>query len=106
MAPTDEIRITGPTLKVVKLLLEKPLEGRSGADISRAVGVGSGTLYPLLARLENAGWLQSDWEAVDPAEIGRPRRRFYKLTGLGQTSASRALAEFQVAPGALQWNWS
>jgi DNA-binding PadR family transcriptional regulator len=86
------------------LLIEKPLEGRSGADISRVLGIASGTLYPLLARLEVAGWLKSEWERVDPAEAGRPRRRFYKLTGHGQTSASRALAELQTSPGVLVWN--
>jgi len=100
----SDIRLSGPTLKVLKLLIEKPRQGRSGADISRALHISSGTLYPLLARLENAGWLGSEWETIDPSEAGRPRRRFYKLTGLGQTRASRALAELQTAPGVLVWN--
>jgi hypothetical protein len=49
-----DIRLSGPTLKVLKLLIEKPLEGRSGADISKSLNISSGTLYPLLARLETA----------------------------------------------------
>ncbi len=100
----DEIRLSGPTLKVLKLMLEKPREGRSGAEISRALGIGSGTLYPLLARLENADWLRSEWEQVNPSEVGRPRKRFYKLTGQGQTRARKALAEFQTGSGVLVWN--
>jgi DNA-binding PadR family transcriptional regulator len=100
----DEIRLSGPTLKVLKLMLEKPREGRSGAEISRTLGIGSGTLYPLLARLENADWMRSEWEQVDPSEVGRPRKRFYKLTGQGQTRARKALAELQTSPGALVWN--
>lgn len=100
----DEIRLSGPTLKVLKLMLEKPREGRSGAEISRALGIGSGTLYPLLARLENADWMRSEWEQVDPSEVGRPRKRFYKLTGQGQTRARKALAELQTASGVLAWN--
>jgi PadR family transcriptional regulator PadR len=100
----NHIRLSAPTLKVLKLLLEQPRLGRSGADISRSLRIPSGTMYPLLARLERAGWLRSEWEAVEPAEAGRPRRRFYQLTGHGQTSASRALAELQTAPGALVWN--
>ncbi len=100
----DEIRLSGPTLKVLKLMLEKPREGRSGAEISRALGIGSGTLYPLLARLENADWMRSEWERVDPSEVGRPRKRFYKLTGQGQTRARKALAELQTSSGALVWN--
>jgi PadR family transcriptional regulator PadR len=100
----DEIRLSGPTLKVLKLMLEKPREGRSGAEISRALGIGSGTLYPLLARLENADWMRSEWEQVDPSEVGRPRKRFYKLTGHGQTRARKALAELQTGSGVLAWN--
>jgi PadR family transcriptional regulator PadR len=99
-----QIRLSAPTLKVLKFLLEKPLLGRSGAELSRTLGIASGTLYPLLARLENAGWLNSEWETVDPSEAGRPRRRFYKLTGQGQTRASMALAELQTSPGVLVWN--
>jgi hypothetical protein len=34
----------------------------------KATKVGSGTLYPMLARLEAAGWLTSEWEVVDPSE--------------------------------------
>src|SRR4029077_20668598 len=94
-------RLSGPTLKVLKLLIEQPRQGRSGAEMSRALGISSGTLYPLLARLESAGWLNSEWETIDPSEVGRPRRRFDKLTGLGQTRASTALAELQAAPGVL-----
>ena len=99
-----DIRLSGPTLKVLKLLIEQPRQGRSGAEMSRALGISLGTLYPLLARLESAGWLNSEWEMTDPSEVGRPRRRFYRLTGLGQTRASRALAELQTAPGVLAWN--
>lgn len=99
-----DVRLSGPTLKLLKLLIERPLHARSGADMARLTGIGSGTLYPLLQRLENAGWLKSDWEEVDPAEVGRPRRRYYRLTGDGQTKAIRALSEFQTAPGVLAWN--
>jgi PadR family transcriptional regulator, regulatory protein PadR len=99
----NEIRLSSPTLKVLKLLIEKPRQGRSGAEISKALNIASGTLYPLLARLETAGWLDSEWETIEPSEAGRPRRRYYKLTGHGQTRANQALAELQVAPGALSW---
>src|SRR5439155_12302784 len=60
MAPV--VRMSGPTLKVLKMLVEHPQEGRSGAEISKLCSIGSGTLYPLLQRLENAGWLASEWE--------------------------------------------
>jgi DNA-binding PadR family transcriptional regulator len=98
------IRLSGPTLKVLKFFLTKPRAGRSGAEISRETQVGSGTLYPMLARLEQAGWLTSEWEIVDPKEVGRPRRRYYKLTGLGQKKATEAFVDFQVPAGELAWN--
>jgi len=99
----QDVRLTQPTLKVLRFLLEKPREGRSGAEMSKATRVGSGTLYPMLARLEAAGWLTSEWEAIDPREAGRPRRRFYKLTALGQNNARAALADLQMAAGELAW---
>lgn len=98
-----QIRVSRPMLKVLKMMIERPLTPYSGADIAREVGLGSGTVYPLLQRLENAGWLKSEWENVDPVEAGRPRRRHYKLTGRGQALAAKALAEVQTAAGVLAW---
>jgi DNA-binding PadR family transcriptional regulator len=98
------VRLSGPTLKVLKLMLEKPREPLSGAEMSRQAGIGSGTLYPLLARLEQARWLRSKWEDIDPREAARPRRRYYTLTGLGQNKANEALRELQMPAGRLAWN--
>lgn len=98
-----QVRVSRPMLKVLKMMIEKPQTPYSGADIARQADIGSGTLYPLLARLENAGWMRSEWEQVDPAEAGRPRRRLYKLTGHGQTLAAQALAEVQTTAGVLAW---
>jgi PadR family transcriptional regulator, regulatory protein PadR len=100
----NDVRLSAPTLRVLRWLLEKPLREVSGAEISRAVGVSSGTLYPLLARLERVSWLTSNWENVDPSKAGRPRRRFYKLTGPGQARALSALRELQLNSGELVWN--
>jgi PadR family transcriptional regulator, regulatory protein PadR len=102
MAPN--IRLSRPALRILKLFLEEPSERKSGADISRALLISSGTMYPILARFHDAGWLTSEWETIDPAEAGRPRRRFYRLTALGRNCASKELADLQTAPGALVWN--
>jgi PadR family transcriptional regulator PadR len=99
----SQVRVSRPMLMVLKMMIEKPQTPYSGADIARQIGLGSGTLYPLLQRLENAGWMKSEWEEVDPAEAGRPRRRLYKLTGHGQTRAVQALAEVQTAPEVFAW---
>ena len=102
----QDVRLTQPTLKVLRFLLEKPREGRSGAEMSKATGVRAGTLYPMLACLEQAGWLASEWELADPNILGRPRRRFYELTALGQRGITNALAELQTpaVSGQVAWN--
>ena len=99
----DDVRLSQQGLKVLRFLMETPREGRSGAEMSKATKVGSGTLYPMLARLEAAGWLKSEWEVIDPSEAGRPRRRFYRLTAVGQNSARAALADLQMTAGELAW---
>lgn len=44
-----------------------------------------GTLYKALERMQRAGLLESRWEDPDAAAAeGRPRRRLYRLTGLGE----------------------
>lgn len=100
---SSEPRLTGPMLKVIGALLSSgPLE-LSGADISRATKLASGTLYPILFRLERAGWLESRWENDDPTALGRPRRRFYQVTALGARSARAAVMELEPAFGWIAW---
>jgi PadR family transcriptional regulator PadR len=56
-----------------------------GYDLCRQGGVKSGTLYPLLIRLEEQGYLEAEWQA--PAEPGRPPRHAYRLTATGRALA-------------------
>src|ERR1700735_5561028 len=79
----ETVRITTQTLRVLGAFTTSKLDELSGAEIAKSTGLQSGTLYPILARLEQAEWLDSRWEAGDPRELGRPRRRLYQLTGLG-----------------------
>jgi PadR family transcriptional regulator PadR len=97
-----ELRITAPTLKVLSTFMTRPDDDLSGADIGRQTKLASGTLYPILLRLEQAGWLDSHWEHGTPQVLERPRRRFYRLTGLGAKKAKSAFREIQ-AIGELVW---
>jgi PadR family transcriptional regulator PadR len=99
----SEVRLSERGLRVLRIMLENPRQARSGAEIGRATKTGSGTLYPMLARWEAAGWLSSEWEAVDPSEAGRPRRRLYRLTGEGQRQARAALTRLQLPWGKTAW---
>jgi len=97
-------RLTTQTLKVLGVLMSRKQGEFSGADIARTTQLASGTLYPILLRLEQAGWAASRWEDGDPRELGRPRRRFYKVTGIGASKARSAFREMKVfTQGALAW---
>ena len=49
----------------------------------------SGSLYPMLARLEQAGWLTKGKENIDPHAEGRPPRLHYTISGAAVTAARR-----------------
>ena len=89
-----EVRMSLQTLKVLEAFLENPTDQLSGADLLQRGQLASGTLYPILLRLESAGWFVSRWESVDPSSAGRPRRRFYRLTPTGLRRASEVFASF------------
>jgi DNA-binding PadR family transcriptional regulator len=82
------------TLRVLEAFLENTGDELSGADIATRGHLASGTLYPILLRLESAGWLASHWEKVNPSEVGRPRRRLYRLTAKGVRRSSEVFATF------------
>jgi PadR family transcriptional regulator PadR len=98
---TKEPRLTTQTAAVLEALIKHP--DSSGADIVRMTGLKTGTLYPILMRLEDAGWLHSEWEEGEPQLLGRPRRRFYSVTGVGLSCARRQAQTQQVAFGRLAW---
>jgi DNA-binding PadR family transcriptional regulator len=85
--------MTLQTLAVLQAMLDAPAEAHYGLEIAGAVSFPTGTVYPILARLEQAGWVSSAWENVSPAAEGRPRRRLYTLTGSGARAAREALAD-------------
>lgn len=74
------------------LVLQALTEGYVyGFDIMRVTHLPSGTVYPLLRRLEAAGFLESSWEDTEAAhEAGRPARRYYRATSRGRTALARA----------------
>lgn len=84
------VRLTRPTALVL-LALSRGV--RHGFDVLDATGLPSGTVYPILRRLETAGLVKSRWEAVQIArDEGRPPRRYYELTGAGAEALAEALA--------------
>jgi PadR family transcriptional regulator PadR len=86
------IRMTIPTQRVLAVLLTEPSRELYGLQIGDTAGLPSGTVHPILARLETLGWVESRWEQIDPHKEGRPARRYYRLTKDGQDAAPSALA--------------
>jgi DNA-binding PadR family transcriptional regulator len=92
-----DVRMSLQTLRVLEAFLEEPGEQLAGADVARRGHLASGTLYPILLRLESAGWLTSRWENIDPSDAGRPRRRLYRITPTGLRRAAEVFATFNRA---------
>ena len=92
MTSTREPRMTLATQLVLGVLLADPSSDHYGLQLSDRAGLPSGTIHPILARLEVLGWLESSWEEIDPRVEGRPARRYYRLSASGAESARSALA--------------
>jgi len=89
----EDLDITPKMANVLKVFLENPAEPRYGFELMRLTGLASGSLYPMLARLERAGWLTRGREDIDPHVQGRPARLHYTITGSAVTAAHLELAE-------------
>ena len=85
-------RVTLQTQLILQALLRDPGRELYGLELSEETGLLPGTAYPILLRLENAGWVTSRWEDIDPHAEKRPARRYYRLTASGAPQASAALA--------------
>ncbi len=85
--------MTVTTVEVLQTFVRDASSERYGLEVMALTGLPSGTVFPILARLEGLGWLESGWEDVDPAAVGRPQRRYYRLTQEGLERAEAALAK-------------
>jgi PadR family transcriptional regulator PadR len=93
----DERRITRQTEQIFEVLMSDPRREWSGSQIAPATGIKTGTLYPALLRMERFGWLSWSWEdEVRAGAEGRPRRRFYRLTGEGERVAEKIASEAEA----------
>ena len=82
------------TTTLLFTLAEDPTAWQHGYELCQATGLKAGSLYPILMRLADRGWLEAKWETEIPA--GRPPRHLYRLTATGRTQV-RELARAQAA---------
>jgi PadR family transcriptional regulator, regulatory protein PadR len=99
----QQIRITVAVATVLQAFLDDPTQERYGYDLMKATGYPSGKLYPILARLNAAGWL--DRRRQEPDAPDRPVRYPYRVTPDGLTAARHALAELQQQLGMGKQSW-
>ena len=92
------------SLELIVLHLLEPREAYGYEIVSKvtdrtngALGVTDGTLYPVLYRLERAGWVDVRWET--PAR-GVPRK-YYRLTAAGREELARLKGEWQAFVSAM-----
>lgn len=95
MGKDGSFRVTEATLDVLEALLG-PDEELYGLKIAKAIERPTGSVFPILARLEQLGWVVSEWEPGDPSTRG-PRRRFYRLSPDGLGEARSLLTERRPA---------
>lgn len=82
---------TYTTAQVARALMSDPDGRHWGTDIRKRSGVRTGTLYPILWRMLEAGWLEDDWEDRAQA-VSRPPRRYYKITASGKVALAALAA--------------
>jgi PadR family transcriptional regulator PadR len=88
------VRVTYPTTLVLHALLEGY---HYGFDIMDATALPSGTVYPILRRLETEGYARSRWEKDTLARREqRPPRRYYELTASGRSAAREAVSRYRA----------
>jgi PadR family transcriptional regulator, regulatory protein PadR len=78
-------RSSSQTLTVLMALLEQPQQWQYGYELSKSTRLKSGTLYPILMRLSDQGFLHSRWK--DAEQVGRPPRHVYRLSASGTAFA-------------------
>jgi PadR family transcriptional regulator, regulatory protein PadR len=88
----QDLDITPKMAKVLKVFLEDPSKSRYGFELMRRTGLSSGTVYLMLARMEEAGLLTSGKEDIDPRSEGRPARRCYTISGAAAAAVHVQLA--------------
>jgi PadR family transcriptional regulator, regulatory protein PadR len=88
------VHLTRPTTLVLHALASGV---GHGFDIIDATGLPSGTVYPILRRLEREGLVSASWEDVEIArEEQRPPRRYYELNPAGKAILGTALRKHPV----------
>lgn len=102
MNPTPDLLQGTLDLLILKTLSLGPQHGWGVAQriqqMSRELlQINQGSLYPALHRLEEQGWIESEWGVSD----NNRRARFYRLTAAGRKQLHAEIAEFEKVTRAI-----
>lgn len=86
------------TRVLLAALLDRSHQWRYGYDLSKETGIKSGTLYPLLMRLCEQGFLDSMWQ--ESGRLGLPPRHAYRLTVKGMILSQEQARDTVASPAA------
>ena len=86
-------KLSPQTLAVIKYMIDRPKADYYGLELIEATGMPAGTIYPILTRLEEVGWIGGEWESFDRKDKGRRRRRYYVMTAAGKKDGKKYLAD-------------
>jgi len=95
LSPTEQ-EIESSDLNVLGAMLDDAMAWHFSLRLAGTAKIAPGRIYPTLARLERAGWLESRWEHTGGTE--GQRRRMYRLTGLGARVASANVKALRRTP--------
>ena len=100
----DQIELLQGTLDllILKTLVLEPMHGWGIAQRIQQISqdvlqVGQGSLYPALHRLEQRGWIGSEWSTSD----NNRRAKFYSLTRAGKNQLEKELGEWERLSAAI-----
>jgi DNA-binding PadR family transcriptional regulator len=89
----DEVKLTHTSALVLKVISGGC---NYGFDIMERTGLRSGTVYPILRRLEESGLIVARWEPEAAQQLQRPQRRYYKLTRGGERALVKAALRYPL----------
>ncbi|WP_230294272.1 PadR family transcriptional regulator [Deinococcus sp. 6GRE01] len=91
--------MTSNILKVLGVLSGDSTGQLYPLELSKRAHVNVGSVYAVLDRLEQAKYVQSQLEDIDPKVEGRPQRRYYAITGEGRSYFQKHMDELrQIMP--------
>jgi len=102
-AATNEQVLQGTLdLLILKTLSLAPMHGwglthRIEQLSNDALQVGQGSIYPALVRLEQRGWIGTEWRITENSR----RAKYYRLTAAGRRALGQELASWSRFVGAV-----